>query len=87
LTQFADELRAFYAELAESGKQVGDQNAESADSLVKRKCDRIRLLTREGDELYFFTSDRRSWGELAGKDGYVLVRKDKIVDSIIRDIN
>ena len=87
MTQFADESRAFYAKLSELRKQVEDQGAESVDSLVKRMCDRIRLLSREGDELCFFTSDRRSWGELAGRDGYVLVRKDKIVDLIIRNIN
>ena len=87
LTQFADELKESYAKWLELARQVGDQNAELVSSSVKSKCDRITLLTREGDELYFFTSDRRSWGELAGKDGYVLVRKDKIVDLIIRNSN
>jgi len=42
---------------------------------------------REGDELYFFTSDKRSWGNLMGVRGYVIIRKDKIAHTIVTGIN
>ena len=40
-----------------------------------------------GDELYFFTSDERSWSYLSGIKGYVLVRGNTFVDGIITGMN
>ena len=40
-----------------------------------------------GDELYFFTTQKRSWEYLMGSEGYLLLRKDKIVRTILARIN
>jgi hypothetical protein len=40
-----------------------------------------------GDELYYFTSDERSWRHLLGIEGYVLVRENEIVDTIVTRMN
>lgn len=42
---------------------------------------------KEGDELYFFTSDQRSWAELRGMRGYALIRKDQVVDLMVTFLN
>jgi len=42
---------------------------------------------RDGDEVYFFTSDRCSWARLHGKQGYVAVRKDRIITCLITKMN
>ncbi len=39
------------------------------------------------DEFYYFTSDERSWANLCGIRGYVLVRKGEIVDIIVTGVN
>ena len=85
--EFEKELRESYEEAFELREQLYGQTDESVDSAVGRKCARIKGLSKERDELYFFTSDPRSWSALAGIDGYVLVRKNEIVDMMIRRIN
>jgi len=37
----------------------------------------------DGDELYFFTSDEKSWSGLYGREGYALIRNEKVVLVII----
>jgi len=87
LVEFQEELRESYEEAFELRENVYGQTDKSADSAVGRKYARIKGLSREGDELYFFTSELQSWAELAGIDGYVLVRKNEIVDMMVRRIN
>jgi len=38
---------------------------------------------QEGDELYFFTSDEKSWAALYGRQGYAIVRKNQIINVIV----
>lgn len=40
-----------------------------------------------GDELYFFKTDTKSWRRLAGRKGYILIRQDKIVTRIVTAMN
>jgi hypothetical protein len=42
---------------------------------------------RRGDELYFFTTVERSWAAQMGSEGYLLLRKDKVVRTIITVLN
>lgn len=42
---------------------------------------------REGDELYFFSSDAISWAYLRGRAGYVLIRNNKIVTTAVTKMN
>ena len=42
---------------------------------------------RDGDELYFFTADEHGWASHSGREGYLLLRKDKIVRTIITVVN
>jgi hypothetical protein len=87
LAEFEKERRLDYQATSAAKQRVYGPTKDSVDSRVARECDRIRLLSKAGDELYFFTSEERSWGDLAGMDGYVLVRRRKIVDLMIRRIN
>lgn len=36
-----------------------------------------------GDELYFFITDKRSWEMVAGREGYLLLRRNKIVQILL----
>jgi hypothetical protein len=42
---------------------------------------------REGDELWEFESSAESWGALAGRAGFCIVRRGNIVDAIITKMN
>jgi hypothetical protein len=44
-----------------------------------RTWEKIKNTYGDGDELYFFTSDKRSWRRLSGSRGYVLIRENKVV--------
>jgi hypothetical protein len=48
---------------------------------------RLEAEYREGDALYFFRSDERSWGEMCGREGYVLIRNAMILDLIETKMN
>ena len=87
LVEFEKELREFHQESFELKEKVYGRADESLDSFVDGKCARIKNLSKEMDELYFFTFEPQSWAELAGIDGYVLVRKKEIVDMMVRCIN
>jgi hypothetical protein len=52
-----------------------------------RKWEEIKNTYANGDELYFFTSDRRTWGRLAGRRGYVLIRENKVVAWLVTFLN
>ncbi|MCP4259239.1 MAG: hypothetical protein GY774_17280 [Planctomycetes bacterium] len=45
------------------------------------------VVSHKGNELYFFTSDIYSWGALNGREGYVIVYKNELVDKIVTGIN
>lgn len=38
---------------------------------------------RPGDEFYFFRTGKRSWDNLVGSEGYLLRRKDEIIDVLV----
>jgi hypothetical protein len=40
-----------------------------------------------GDEFYFVDSDERSWAQLTGWRGYVLIRKNEVVGSLTTFLN
>ncbi|MGE5296855.1 MAG: hypothetical protein ACM3VT_18700 [Solirubrobacterales bacterium] len=42
----------------------------------KEECER-------GGELYFFRTDQRSWELTAGREGYVLFRRNQVVDILM----
>jgi len=87
LAQFEKELRESYLEPFELKQKVYGKTEESMKARIVRRCDRVRPLSREGDELCFFTSESKSQAELAGTDGYVLIRKNEVVDLMVRCIN
>jgi len=49
--------------------------------------DKFRGSYATGDEFYFVESDQRSWAQLAGWRGYVLIRKNEVVDSLTTFLN
>jgi hypothetical protein len=51
--------------------------SESTD--FDQTWEKIKNVYGDGDELYFFTSDKRSWRRLNGSRGYVLIRENKVV--------
>ena len=38
---------------------------------------------KDGDEIYYFSSDEKSWNGLYGREGYALIRNEKVVLVII----
>jgi len=67
--------------VAQLEKEFGKSHEETA------AMNRLKNPYREGDEVYFFTSDVQSWSDRAGVEGYVLIRKDRIVDGIVTGMN
>jgi hypothetical protein len=82
LAQLEREFREAHEEAAEIRRKVYGRVEEFGDSGGGRACAELKGLHREGDELYFFTSDLQSWGHRMGVEGYVLVRKNEIIDAI-----
>jgi hypothetical protein len=86
LTQFDKEEKESYGHSMKSSLRI-EGEPFFADSLEQGGCGWFRLHSRQGDQLYFFTSDPRSWSDLAGKRGYVLVRKNEIIESMVESTN
>ena len=42
---------------------------------------------REGDELYYFSSSAEAWRNLAGREGYALIREGQVVDTMVTLMN
>lgn len=43
----------------------------------------FKMQVQEGDELYLFSSDKKSWSAFAGRLGYAHIRDGKVVDVMI----
>ncbi len=48
---------------------------------------KLKAELKDGDELYFYRSDRESWAQLRGSEGYVAIRGNKVVGSFFIGIN
>ena len=42
---------------------------------------------RDGDEIYRYKSDLRSWGNLMGEGGYLIIRNNKIIYRFVSEFN
>ncbi|HTV43403.1 MAG TPA: hypothetical protein VMF08_22765 [Candidatus Sulfotelmatobacter sp.] len=62
--------------LGPAGIPFGFQNAQWR---------KIVMMMQDGDELWTFSSDGKSWQMLCGRAGISLVRGGEIVDSIVTD--
>jgi len=82
VTQFEEERARSHAESAETRNRARDTDKAFTGNYTLFKGG-----YRDGDELYFFRSDRRSWGHLKGREGYVLIRKGEIADMIVTVVN
>lgn len=85
--QFEHELRQMHEEASEIKKKAYGVVEQFLDSGTGRSFSRLEKKRLSGDELYFFSSDTRSWSNLVGKEGYVLVRGNHLVDLIVTRIN
>jgi len=47
----------------------------------------LRPKLKRGDEFYYYTTDRQSWAELYGREGYVAIRGDEVVGSLLTAMN
>ncbi len=70
---------------------VGDVRKELAE--VGRKLGEVPGWTelkpklQQGDELYFYKTDLRSWAELRGREGYVAIRGNEVIGSLLTFMN
>ena len=87
VAQFEEELIELHEESSETRVKIYGPTERFADSETGRDCARIMGEYRGGDELYFFTSDMDSWINRRGGEGYVLIRKNKIVDGLVTRVN
>jgi hypothetical protein len=82
LTQFEKEEKESYgleSELRLKLEHVG----LFADALLQGGRGWVQLHSKQGDQLFFFTSDARSRSDGVGTRGYVLVRKNEIVELMV----
>jgi hypothetical protein len=47
------------------------------------ECPRLK----RGDELYFYRTDPQSWSELRGQQGYVAIRGNEVIDTLVTLVN
>jgi hypothetical protein len=87
ITQFKTEMMEMYEESLEARNESYDNNKRFEDSETGEDFVRFHRLYQEGDEIYFFKSSELSWAYLCGSEGYVLIRKNKIVAKIVTAIN
>lgn len=87
VAQVETELLEMYKEVLQGREDVPDLSVELVNADLGPDWREIKSAYRDGDALYFFTSDERSWAELRGERGYVLIRDNKVVGVLITDIN
>jgi len=87
IAQFEAELIRSYEELAKIRQSAHGATVAFEDSGTGKSCARLKGQYQDGDELYFFKSDRRSWRDLEGREGYVLIRRGKMADMMVTAIN
>ena len=76
----------------QAGKMYREQlvRRNSRGWLVEREREHwqpFRDSYQEGDEIYYFRSERSSWAWLDGCEGYVLIRRDQIIDHVVTLMN
>lgn len=54
---------------------------------INDRWNQFKSKYEEGDELYFFTSDQTSWSGLYGREGHVIIRKNRVIDMIISKLS
>lgn len=64
---------------AESSNMEGDRPF----GYLHRKWERLKQKMAEGDELWEFCSPPEAWAHRNGRQGYAVVRKGVIVDSLL----
>ncbi|MCX5643232.1 MAG: hypothetical protein NTZ17_00885 [Phycisphaerae bacterium] len=69
------------------------QDAERASSRGLRiipggpEWKELKAKLERGDQLYFYKTDRQSWGELRGREGYVAIRGNEVIDDFLTLMN
>lgn len=51
------------------------------------RWDEFKSKYQDGDKIYYFISDRESWKGLYGREGYVLMRNEKIINVIVTKLS
>jgi hypothetical protein len=69
--------------IASLKKRVRPDDLEDKDWL------RFKSQMREGDEIWYYITARETWTALphCGREGYALIRDDKVVDEILLSIS
>ncbi len=70
-------VREVRKELAEVGRKLREVAG----------WDELKGKLQRSDELYFYKTDLRSWGELRGREGYVAIRGNEVVGSLLTFMN
>ena len=73
------EIEAWLADRARTIGPAGDNIASDWQGL------KAQMLP--GDEIWYFSSGPESWRQLAGREGYALVRDGDVIDSLITGMN
>jgi len=84
INRFKAEMIEMYEESLKIRNEV---SGKFEDSETGEAFARFNGQYKEGDEIYFYKSDELSWMELCGREGYVLIRKNKMVDKLLTVMN
>ncbi len=70
-------------------KEVQKELAEDGSRLeeVPGWREELKSKLKRGDELYYYKTDRESWRELRGEKGYVAIRGNEVIGSLVTLIN
>ena len=78
-------LRAAEKELDEMARIVSD--GDGSITFKGPVWRQLKARLKPGDEFYFYKTDCRSWAELLGSEGYVAVRGNEVIGSLIIGMN
>jgi hypothetical protein len=70
-------IREIRTELAEAGRK-----AEEVAGWRE-----LKAKLRRGDDIYFYRTDAQSWKELRGQQGYVAIRNNDVIGSLLTRVN
>jgi hypothetical protein len=68
------------AEIKEENPEIEDKNIWVSDIEFKKEI-------QDGDEIWYFETDKESWQKLCGRMGYALVRLQMVIDYKISIMN
>jgi hypothetical protein len=78
-------VREVHRELSETARSQSSWGSWVIPGGLEWK--QLKAKLKQGDELWFYKTDLQSWGELRGRAGYVAIRGNEVIGSLLTFMN